>query len=114
MTESFDPVAELRSHGLVSDDVPQQTEEVLGKLGKYQVQTFIKAKERADALQGPDVSAQSAESGALALAMTKAMGWDRPTAQGTEREVEAMAEAIDACACLCGAAAGGGGGEAPV
>lgn len=112
MTESFDPVAELRSHGLVSDNVPQPAEEVLGKLGRYQIETFVKAKERADALSSPDVQAHSVDDGALALAMAKAMGWDRPAAEDEGSDVEAMAMAAPACACLCSTASGAGGGDA--
>jgi hypothetical protein len=111
MTASYDPVAELRSHGLAGDSLPQVTEEVLGRLNKQQVDSFIKVKEHVDTLSAAEVQAHSADDAELAMAMAKAIGWDKPAAEDGS-DVEGMSMAAPECLCLCSTASGGGGGQA--
>jgi hypothetical protein len=47
--------------------------------------------------------------GGLVIAMTQAMGWDRPRVERVGGEVEGMSSAGVECACLCTGGGGGGG-----
>jgi hypothetical protein len=109
MTDVYSPVDELRRQGLIGATVPAATEEVLNTLTPSQVDVFIKVKERVNALEAADVQSQPVEDGSLALAMTRAMGWDRPRVENVGGEVEGMSAPVAECACLCTGSGGGGG-----
>ncbi|MET8147148.1 aroma-sacti cluster domain-containing protein [Actinoplanes sp. NPDC049668] len=110
MTDVYRPVDELRRQGLIGATVPAATEEVLNTLTPPQVDVFIKVKQRVDALEAADVQSQPVEDGSLALAMTRAMGWDQPRVEHVGAEVEGMAlPPVAECACLCTGSGGGGG-----
>jgi len=110
MTSVFNPVEELRREGLIGDQVPEATKQVLNTLTEPQVDVFVKVKQRVDALQSPDVQSEPIDDGRLALAMTRAMGWDRPRVENVGGEVEGMSVAPPAeCACLCTGSGGGSG-----
>ncbi|ASW53570.1 aroma-sacti cluster domain-containing protein [Plantactinospora sp. KBS50] len=109
MTDVFSPVDELRRHGLLGEDVPEATEQVLSALSEPQVDVFVKVKQRVDALESPDVQDQPVDDGSLALAMTRAMGWDRPKVEHSGGEIEGMSAPVAECACLCTGSGGGGG-----
>jgi hypothetical protein len=109
MTNVFNPVEELRRNGLVGSDLPETAQRVLNTLTEPQVDVFIKVKQRVDALQSPEVQANSVQDGSLAIAMTQAMGWDRPRVERVGGEVEGMSVAGAECACLCTGSGGGGG-----
>jgi hypothetical protein len=107
MKNAFDSVEELRRHGLAGNSVPSTTEQVLSTLTKPQVDFLVKAQQQIAARQGaPAVGSDGSEN--LALAVTQAMGWDRPSATAVDAEVEGMEEGN----CLCACTGGGGGGGA--
>jgi hypothetical protein len=109
MSGAFNPVEELKRHGLYGDSVPSATEQVLHTLTAPQVRAFIEVTQRANALRSPEVQAHSVQDGGLAIAMTQAMGWDRPRVERVGAEVEGMSVAGAECACLCTGGGGGGG-----
>jgi hypothetical protein len=110
MTDTYNPVDELRREGLIGATVPDATAEVLSTLTPPQVDVFVKVKRRVDALEAADVQSQPVEDGSLALAMTRAMGWDRPRVEHVGGEVEGMSSPpVAECACLCTGSGGGGG-----
>jgi hypothetical protein len=111
MTDAFNPVNELRRNGLVGSNVPTGTEQILGTLTQPQVDVLVQVKQRVDA-EHRGATPSTASDAALAQAMTKAMGWDRPSAALVDAEVEGMSvSATEAsCACLCTGGGGGGGG----
>jgi hypothetical protein len=109
MTDVYSPVDELRRQGLIGATVPVATEEVLNTLTPPQVDVFVKVKQRVDALEATDVQSQPVEDGSLALAMTRAMGWDQPRVENVGDEVEGMSVPVAECACLCTGSGGGGG-----
>jgi hypothetical protein len=106
MPEAFNPVEELRRHGLLDDSLSAEAEQAISMLTSEQVGAFIEVKRRVEALQEPGVQDQPVEDGSLALAMTRTMGWDRPSMAAVGAEVEGMESA---CACLCTGGGGGGG-----
>lgn len=71
----------------------------------YQIETVIRLKEGSG-----DVQAHSVDDAALAAALARSIGWDKPTAEDGN-EVEGMSMAAPDCACLCSAASGGGSGQ---
>jgi hypothetical protein len=109
MTDVFNPVEELQRNGLAGPDLPETAQRFLSTLTEPQVDVFVKVKQRVDALQSPDVQAHNIEDGSLAIAMTQAMGWDRPRVERVGGEVEGMSAAGVECACLCTGSGGGGG-----
>jgi hypothetical protein len=105
VTDAFDPITELRNHGLCGNNVPAATAQILGTLTRPQVDVFVQVKQRIDTFrQGARPS--EAEDTRLARAMTQATGWDRPSMAAVGAEVEGMESA---CACLCTGSGGGGG-----
>jgi hypothetical protein len=110
MTDVFSPLDELKRYGLLGNEVSETTEQVLSTLTRPQVEAFVAVKRNVEVLQSADVQGQSVENGSLALAMTRAMGWDRPTAEAIDAEVEGMSQPVQgSCACLCTGGGGGGG-----
>jgi hypothetical protein len=111
MTDMFNPVEELKQHGLCDDSVSAEAERILSTLTREQVEACIEVKRRVDVLEEPSLQAQPIEDGSLALAMSSAMGWDRPSATLVDAEVEGMSvSAMESkCACLCTGSGGGGG-----
>jgi hypothetical protein len=110
MTNSANPVEELRRHGLIDDSVSSADAEwILSSVSNDQLTAFVDTSRRIEALQDPSVQEQPVDDGSLALAMTKAMGWDRPTATAGDAEVEGMAAGSCLCACTGGGGGGGGG-----
>jgi hypothetical protein len=110
MTDVFNPVEELRRHGLVGNSVPPATERILGTLTPAQVDVFVQVEQRVGAARsGTPFSAD--DDARLASVMTRAMGWDRPSATLVDAEVEGMSvSAMESkCACLCTGGGGGGG-----
>jgi hypothetical protein len=76
-------------------------------MSRYQIETTIRLQGDGDG----DVQAHSADDDAVAAVLAKAMGWDRPAAEGGN-DVEGMSMAAPECLCLCSTASGGGGGQA--
>jgi hypothetical protein len=110
MTNASNPVEELRRHGLIDDSVTNADAEwILSSVSNEQLTAFIDTSRRIEALQDASVQEQSVDDGSLALAMTKAMGWDRPTATAADAEVEGMSTGTCLCACTGGGGGGGGG-----
>ncbi|GAA5194525.1 hypothetical protein GCM10023322_59150 [Rugosimonospora acidiphila] len=110
MADVFSPIDELKRNGLCGDDVSGPTADVLATLTRPQVEAFVAVKRNIEVLQSADVQGQSVDNGNLALAMTRAMGWDRPAAQTIDAEVEGMSQPVQgSCACLCSGGGGGGG-----
>jgi hypothetical protein len=110
MTNASNPVEELRRHGLIDDSVTNADAEwILSSVSNEQLTAFIDTSRRIEALQDASVQEQSVDDGSLALAMTKAMGWDRPTATAADAEVEGMSSGTCLCACTGGGGGGGGG-----
>jgi hypothetical protein len=110
---AFDPLEELKQHGLIDDSVSAEAERILATMSQDQVEACIEVKRRVDVLEEPAVQDQPVEDGSLALAMAHAMGWDRPGSVLVDAEVEGMAAisspAPGNCACLCTGSGGGGG-----
>ena len=111
---AFDPLEELKQHGLIDDSVSAEAERILATMSQDQIEACVEVKRRVDVLEGSAVQDQPAEDGSLALAMAHAMGWDRPSSTLVEAEVEGMSTAPVSpapgnCACLCTGGGGGGG-----
>jgi hypothetical protein len=109
MTMAFNPVEELRRHGMCGDALAPETEQVINTLSEAQVSAFVKVKERVDLLSTPEVQGQSTADGSLALAMMRVMHWDSPSVAQLDPEVEGMGPKEGNCACLCTGSGGGSG-----